>query len=181
MTVMNDAWIKDKCLTDKMIEPFVDHLVRDGVSYGLSSYGYDIRLGNEFKMFRGILDPKKKLQYNSYTVKEGETFHVPPNDMVLAVSKEHFRIPNDVIGICLGKSTYARCGLLVNVTPLEPEWEGYLTLELSNTTSLPMIIYPGEGIAQILFVKGIEPCSVSYKDRAGKYHNQDNEPVVPKT
>ena len=163
-------------LEHKMIEPFVDGQVRDGViSYGLSSYGYDIRVTDEFKIFTNvhsaIVDPKH-FNPDSFIDYKGDICVIPPNSFVLARTIEYFRIPRDVITVCLGKSTYARCGLIVNVTPFEPEWEGYVTLEISNTTPLPARVYAGEGIAQVLFMQADEVCEVSYADRKGKYMKQ---------
>jgi len=162
----------------KMIEPFVDGQIRDGViSYGLSSYGYDIRVTNEFKIFTNVhsavVDPKN-FNPQSFVDFKGDTCIIPPNSFVLTQTVEYFRIPRDVITICLGKSTYARCGLIVNVTPFEPEWEGYVTLEISNTTPLPARIYANEGIAQVLFFRADETCEVSYADRKGKYQHQQS-------
>ncbi len=175
MGVKNDAWIR-KAAQAGMIEPFIDGQVRDGViSYGLSSYGYDIRVSNQFKIFTNvhsaIVDPK---QFNpkSFVDFTGDVCIIPPNSFVLAQTVEYFRIPRDVITVCLGKSTYARCGLIVNVTPFEPEWEGYVTLEISNTTPLPAKVYANEGIAQVLFFHADEVCEISYADRKGKYQNQ---------
>ena len=175
MGVKNDAWIR-KAAQAGMIEPFIDGQVSDGViSYGLSSYGYDIRVSNQFKIFTNvhsaIVDPK---QFNpkSFVDFTGDVCIIPPNSFVLAQTVEYFRIPRDVITVCLGKSTYARCGLIVNVTPFEPEWEGFVTLEISNTTPLPAKVYANEGIAQVLFFHADEVCEVSYADRKGKYQHQ---------
>jgi len=159
-----------------MIEPFVDTQVRDGcVSYGLSSYGYDIRVADEFKIFTNvysaIVDPKHFDQRSMIDFK-GDVCIIPPNSFALARTVEYFRIPRSVLTICVGKSTYARCGIIVNVTPFEPEWEGYVTLEISNTTPLPAKIYANEGISQVLFFEGDEECEVSYADRKGKYQKQ---------
>jgi dCTP deaminase len=159
-----------------MIEPFVDAQVRQGViSYGLSSYGYDIRVANKFKIFTNIfsavVDPKN-FDPKSMVDFEGDICIIPPNSFVLAQTVEYFRIPRSVLTICLGKSTYARCGLIVNVTPFEPEWEGFVTLEISNTTPLPARIYANEGIAQVLFFEADEVCEISYADKKGKYQNQ---------
>ena len=159
-----------------MIEPFVDGQVRDGViSYGLSSYGYDIRVTDEFKIFTNVhsavVDPKN-FNPKSFIDYKGDVCVIPPNSFVLAQTIEYFRIPRDVLTVCLGKSTYARCGLIVNVTPFEPEWEGYVTLEISNTTPLPARVYAGEGIAQVLFFQSDEVCETSYADRKGKYQKQ---------
>ena len=161
-----------------MIEPFVDGQVRDGViSYGLSSYGYDVRIKDDFKIFTNVhsavVDPKN-FNPQSFVDFRGDICVIPPNSFVLAQTVEYFRIPRDVITICLGKSTYARCGLIVNVTPFEPEWEGYVTLEISNTTPLPARIYANEGIAQVLFFQANEICEVSYADRKGKYQHQQS-------
>jgi dCTP deaminase len=159
-----------------MIEPFVERQKREGViSYGLSSYGYDARVGREFKIFTNvdsaIVDPKA-FSDKSFVDRESDVCIVPPNSFALATTIEYFRVPRDVLVVCLGKSTYARCGIIVNVTPLEPEWEGHVTIEISNTTPLPARIYAGEGICQFLFFKGERPCEVSYADRAGKYMRQ---------
>jgi dCTP deaminase len=159
-----------------MIEPFEDAQVRQGtISYGLSSYGYDMRVASEFKIFtnvnNAIVDPKA-FDDRSFVPFEGDVCIVPPNSFALARSVEYFRIPRDVITLCVGKSTYARCGIITNVTPFEPEWEGYVTLEISNTTPLPARIYANEGIAQVLFFQGAEAPEVSYRDRKGKYQGQ---------
>lgn len=159
-----------------MIEPFVEGQVREGVvSYGLSSYGYDIRVADEYKVFTNvnsaIIDPKE-FDAGSFVDYSGEICIIPPNSFALARTVEYFRIPRNVLAVCVGKSTYARCGLIVNVTPLEPEWEGYLTLEISNTTPLPARVYSNEGIAQLLFFESDDPCETSYADRKGKYQNQ---------
>lgn len=178
MGVRSDTWIRRMALEQGMIEPFVDKQVREGViSYGLSSYGYDIRVTDEFKIFTNvhsaIVDPKH-FNPHSFVDYKGDICVIPPNSFVLARTVEYFRIPRDVITICLGKSTYARCGLIVNVTPFEPEWEGYVTLEISNTTPLPARIYANEGIAQVIFLQAVEVCEVSYADRQGKYQNQQD-------
>lgn len=159
-----------------MIEPFVDAQKRDGViSYGLSSYGYDARVGNNFKIFTNVdsavVDPKN-FAANSFVDRTADVCIIPPNSFALASTVEYFRIPRDVLVICVGKSTYARCGIIVNVTPLEPEWEGHVTLEFSNTTPLPARIYANEGACQFLFLQGNEPCETSYRDKAGKYQGQ---------
>ena len=159
-----------------MIEPFEDRQVRDGVvSYGLSSYGYDIRVADEFKVFTNInstvVDPKN-FDARSFVDVKADVCIIPPNSFALARTVEYFRIPRDVLTVCVGKSTYARCGLIVNVTPFEPEWEGHVTLEISNTTPLPAKIYAGEGLAQVLFFESDEPPAVSYADRGGKYQAQ---------
>lgn len=176
MSVKNDAWIRRMAQEHRMIEPFVDGQVREGViSYGLSSYGYDIRVTDEFKIFTNVhsavVDPKH-FDPKSFVDFKGDICVIPPNSFVLAQTVEYFRIPRDVITICLGKSTYARCGLIVNVTPFEPEWRGYVTLEISNTTPLPARVYANEGIAQVLFLESDEVCEVSYADRKGKYQGQ---------
>ena len=181
MSVLPDHWIRKMAKEKKMIEPFLDTQVRcveDGeqaVSFGLSSYGYDIRVANEFKIFtnvyNSIVDPKN-FNEDSFVNIEADTCIVPPNSFALARSVEYFRIPRDVLTICLGKSTYARCGIIVNVTPFEPEWEGYVTLEISNTTPLPAKVYANEGICQVIFLQSQEVCDVSYKDRQGKYDKQ---------
>ncbi len=165
-------------LEQQMITPFVDGQVREGViSYGLSSYGYDIRVSNEFKIFTNvhsaIVDPKH-FNPKSFIDFEGDICVIPPNSFVLAQTVEYFRIPRNVLTVCLGKSTYARCGLIVNVTPFEPEWEGYVTLEISNTTPLPARVYANEGIAQVLFFESDEVCEISYADRKGKYQKQQS-------
>lgn len=174
--ILSDKWIREKALNTGMIEPFVEAQRRDGViSYGLSSYGYDARVAPEFKIFTNInsaiVDPKK-FSEDMFVTKEGDECIIPPNGFALARTVEYFRIPEDVLVICLGKSTYARCGIIVNVTPLEPGWEGHVTLEFSNTTPLPAKIYANEGICQFLFFKGNERCETSYRDRKGKYMHQ---------
>lgn len=175
-----DNWIRKQAIESNMIEPFVDHLVRYSengdkiVSYGLSSYGYDLRVANEFKVFTNVfnslVDPKK---FNDDAFVDIQTNQcvIPPNSFALARSVEYFRIPENVIAFCIGKSTYARCGVIVNVTPFEPGWQGYVTIEISNTTPLPVIIHAEEGIAQVVFFAG-EKCDVSYADRKGKYMYQ---------
>jgi len=173
--VKSDRWIKDMAQKG-MIEPFNAKQVRKGViSYGVSSYGYDMTIGDEFKIFTNInntvVDPKK-FDEKSFVSFKGDVCIIPPNSFALASSVEYFRIPRDVLVICLGKSTYARCGIVVNVTPLEPEWEGHVTIEISNTTPLPAKIYANEGIAQLIFLQASEMCEVSYKDKAGKYQAQ---------
>jgi dCTP deaminase len=176
MPVMSDRWIRRMAQEQRMIEPFVEAQKRDGViSYGLSSYGYDARIANEFKMFTNIdsavVDPKN-FAPASFVDRQGEVCIIPPNSFALGRTIEYFRIPRDILVICLGKSTYARCGIIVNVTPLEPEWEGQVTIEISNTTPLPAKIYANEGICQFLFLQGNEPCEISYADKAGKYMRQ---------
>ncbi len=173
--VHNDRWIREMAKKG-MIEPFDEKQVRKGViSYGLSSYGYDMRINDEFKIFANInstiVDPKK-FDPKSLIDYKGDVCIIPPNSFVLATSAEYYRIPREVLVICLGKSTYARCGIVVNVTPLEPEWEGHVTIEISNTTPLPAKIYANEGIAQLIFLQSSEVCEVSYKDKAGKYQSQ---------
>jgi len=176
MTIKSDSWIRRMALERRMIEPFVERQVRDGViSYGLSSYGYDIRVADEFKVFTNInttvIDPKQ-FDPRSLVDVRTDVCIVPPNSFALARTVEYFRIPRNVLTICLGKSTYARCGIIVNVTPFEPEWEGTATLEISNTTPLPARIYANEGIAQVLFFESDEICEVSYADKKGKYQAQ---------
>ena len=182
MSIKADSWIRSMAHSYGMIEPFIDRQVRSThagadkiVSYGLSSYGYDIRVADEFKVFtnvfNSIVDPKD-FREDSFIKITGEVCVVPPNSFALARSVEYFRIPRNVLTVCLGKSTYARCGIIVNVTPFEPEWEGYVTLEISNTTPLPAKIYANEGIAQVLFFQADVECEVSYADRKGKYMKQ---------
>lgn len=175
MPVKSDNWIKKMALTKNMIRPFSDKQITKGISYGLSSYGYDIRVADEFKVFTNvnssIIDPKN-FSENSFIDIKSSSILIPPNSFALARTVEYFKIPREVITICLGKSTYARCGIIVNVTPFEPEWEGYATLEISNTTPLPARIYANEGIAQLIFLEADEICKVSYKDKKGKYQGQ---------
>jgi dCTP deaminase len=176
MAIKADRWIRTMALEHGMIEPFEDRQVRQGVvSYGLSSYGYDTRVADEFKVFTNVyntvVDPKN-FDPRSFVDIKADVCIVPPNSFALARTVEYFRIPRDVLTVCLGKSTYARCGIIVNVTPFEPEWEGHVTIEISNTTPLPAKIYAHEGIAQVLFFQSDEPCEVSYKDKAGKYQQQ---------
>jgi dCTP deaminase len=176
MSIKSDRWIRQMAREHGMIEPFVDDQVRSGVvSYGLSSYGYDIRVADEFKVFTNInstvIDPKN-FDPRSFVDIKSDVCIVPPNSFALARTVEYFRIPRDVLTICLGKSTYARCGIIVNVTPFEPEWEGFVTLEISNTTPLPAKIYANEGLAQVLFFQSDEPCERSYADKKGKYQKQ---------
>ncbi len=183
MGLKPDHWIRKMALEQRMIEPFADSQVRNGViSYGVSSYGYDIRVADEFKIFTNVysavvdpknFDPKSMVDY------QGEVCIIPPNSFALGRTVEYFRIPRSVLTICLGKSTYARCGIIVNVTPFEPEWEGYVTLEISNTTPLPAKIYANEGIAQVLFFEADEACTTSYADKKGKYQRQQAI-VLPK-
>jgi len=175
MSIKSDRWIKEMAQTG-MIEPFIESQVRtDVVSFGLSSYGYDIRVADEFKVFTNInttvIDPKS-FDPRSFVDLQADVCIVPPNSFALARTVEYFRIPRDVMTLCLGKSTYARCGIIVNVTPFEPEWEGTATLEISNTTPLPAKIYANEGIAQVLFFQSDEVCETSYRDKRGKYQAQ---------
>ncbi len=176
MAIKPDRWIRKMAIENGMIEPFADRQVRNGViSYGVSSYGYDVRIANEFRIFTNInttiVDPK---DFDSRSLVEytGDVCVIPPNSFALGRSVEYFRIPRNVMTICLGKSTYARCGIITNVTPLEPGWEGYVTLEISNTTPLPARIYANEGIAQVLFFESDEDCEISYADKKGKYQAQ---------
>ncbi len=179
MSIKSDRWIREQAEAG-MITPFSPQQVssvegRRVISYGVSSYGYDVRCAPEFKLFTNlnstVVDPKA-FDPNSFVDVEGDSCLIPPNSFALSRTVEYFRIPRDVLTICLGKSTYARCGIIVNVTPLEPEWEGHVTLEFSNTTPLPAKIYAGEGVAQVLFLQADETCESSYKDRAGKYQGQ---------
>jgi dCTP deaminase len=183
MSVKSDKWIRRMSLEHKMIEPFEDSQVRDGViSYGVSSYGYDMRVADEFRIFTNvnstIVDPKH-FDSKSFVEFRGPVCIVPPNSFALARSVEYFRIPRSVLTICVGKSTYARCGIIVNVTPFEPEWEGFVTLEISNTTPLPAKIYANEGLCQVVFFESDESCAVSYRDKKGKYQSQQGI-VLPK-
>lgn len=176
MSIKPDKWIIRMVKENNMIDPFVDGQVKDSaVSYGLSSYGYDIRISNEFKIFTNInstvVDPKH-FDESAFVDYKGDVAIIPPNSFALGRSVEYFRVPRNVMTICVGKSTYARCGIITNVTPFEPEWEGYVTLEISNTTPLPAKIYANEGIAQVLFFQSDEDCITSYADRKGKYHRQ---------
>jgi dCTP deaminase len=176
MSIMPDSWIREMATTSRMIEPFVEGQRSEGViSYGLSSYGYDARVSDEFKIFHNIdgavVDPKN-FSPKGFVDRKMPVCLIPPNSFALASTVEYFRIPRDVLVICLGKSTYARCGIIVNVTPLEPEWEGHVTLEFSNTTTLPARIYANEGAAQFIFLKAERVCEVSYADRKGKYMKQ---------
>jgi len=188
MTIKSDKWIRRMAREHGMIEPFEPNQVKRNdngpiISYGTSSYGYDIRCSDEFKLFTNInstiVDPKN-FDANSFVDVKGEVCIIPPNSFALARTVEYFRIPRNVLAICLGKSTYARCGIIVNVTPFEPEWEGYVTLEFSNTTPLPAKIYANEGIAQVIFFEADEECETSYKDRGGKYQGQTGV-TLPKT
>ena len=176
MPVMSDRWIRRMATEHGMIDPFVESQKRDGViSFGLSSYGYDARVADQFKVFTNvdsaIVDPK---DFNpaSFVDRQGKVCIIPPNSFVLGHTVEYFRVPRDILVVCLGKSTYARCGIIVNVTPLEPEWEGQVTIEISNTTPLPAKIHAHEGICQFLFLHGEAPCETSYADKAGKYMRQ---------
>jgi dCTP deaminase len=180
MTLKSDKWIRKMALEEGMIEPFVEGQVRiveneKIVSYGLSSYGYDLRVGPQFKVFtnvyNSIVDPKN-FHEDAFVDIEADTCIIPPNSFALAVSVEYFRIPRNILTLCIGKSTYARCGIIVNVTPFEPEWEGFVTIEISNTTPLPAKIYANEGIAQVLFLEANQVCETSYADRKGKYMKQ---------
>ncbi|HMB58851.1 MAG TPA: dCTP deaminase [Xanthomonadales bacterium] len=181
MSIKSDRWIRRMAVNEGMIEPFEPGQVRSTpagdklISFGTSSYGYDVRCANEFKIFTNInsavVDPKN-FDDNSFVDFSGDVCIIPPNSFALARTVEYFRIPRTVLTICLGKSTYARCGIIVNVTPLEPEWEGHVTLEFSNTTTLPAKIYANEGVAQFLFFESDETCEMSYADRAGKYQGQ---------
>jgi len=177
MGVKSDRWIRNKSLENRMIEPFEEKQIRSGISYGLSSYGYDFRIDKVFKIFEPgetrVLDPKDHHDGHFRTF-VGDVCEIPPNSYVLAQTIEYFRIPRDIITICFGKSTYARCGVHIHVTPFEPEWEGHATIALSNSTSLPAKIYAGEGIGQILFLGAEETCAVSYADKKGKYQAQQN-------
>ena len=176
MSIRPDHWIRRMCLEHRMIEPFEEKQVRSGaISYGISSYGYDLRIADEFKIFTNvnstIVDPKR-FDAQSFVDFTGDVCLVPPNSFALARTVEYFRIPRSVLTLCLGKSTYARCGIIVNVTPFEPEWEGTATLEISNTTPLPAKIYANEGIAQVIFFESDEVCQTSYADKKGKYQAQ---------
>lgn len=176
MAIKSDKWIREMSLKSDMISPFEDKQVSDSkISYGLSSYGYDIRVTDEYKIFtnvnNSIIDPKK-FDENSFVNFKGDVCIVPANSFALARSVEYFKIPRNVLTVCLGKSTYARCGIIVNVTPFEPEWEGHVTLEISNTTPLPAKIYSNEGLCQVLFFESDEECETSYKDKKGKYQKQ---------
>jgi len=183
MGLKSDSWIRKMAQEHKMIEPFADRQIRQGViSYGVSSYGYDIRVADEYKIFTNVfsavVDPKE-FDPRSMVDFKGDVCVIPPNSFALARTVEYMRNPRSVLTICLGKSTYARCGIIVNVTPFEPEWEGYVTLEISNTTPLPAKIYSNEGIAQVLFFEADEGCEISYADKKGKYQGQQNI-VLPK-
>ncbi len=188
MTIKSDKWIKEMAMHHNMIVPFQEDQVKTNngdkiVSYGTSSYGYDVRCADEFKVFTNInstmVDPKN-FDDKSFIDIKSDVCTIPPNSFALARTVEYFKIPRQVLTLCLGKSTYARCGIIVNVTPLEPEWEGHVTLEFSNTTSLPAKIYANEGVAQFIFLESDEVCQTSYKDRAGKYQGQKGV-TLPKT
>ena len=184
MSIRPDHWIRKMCKEHGMIEPYEEKQVRQGViSYGVSSYGYDIRVADEFKIFTNVMstvvDPKA-IDPSTMVDFKGDVCIVPPNSFALARTVEYFRIPRNVLTITMGKSTYARCGIITNVTPFEPEWEGYVTLEISNTTPLPAKIYAGEGCAQVLFFESDEICETSYRDRGGKYQGQTGV-TLPKT
>lgn len=176
MSIKSDRWIRKMVREQRMIEPFAQNQVRDGViSYGVSSYGYDMRVADEFRIFHNALLPvvdPKAFDARSFIEYQGDACIIPPNSFALARSIEYFRIPRNVLTICVGKSTYARCGIITNVTPFEPEWEGFVTLEISNTTPLPAKIYANEGIAQVLFFESDEQCEISYADKKGKYQGQ---------
>ncbi len=183
MSVMNDKWIRKMAKEHEMIKPFAESQVREGViSYGISSYGYDLRVADEYKIFTNvnstIVDPKN-FDARSFVEFHGPVCIVPPNSFALARSVEYFKIPRNILTVCVGKSTYARCGIIVNVTPLEPEWEGFVTLEISNTTPLPARVYSNEGLCQIVFFDSAEMCEISYKDKKGKYQAQQGI-VLPK-
>jgi len=176
MPIKSDRWIRQMAREQRMIEPFVETQQREGViSYGLSSYGYDMRVADEYKVFTNVnttvVDPKH-FDPRSFVEYKGEVLVIPPNSFALARSVEYFRIPRNVLTICMGKSTYARCGIIVNVTPFEPEWEGFVTLEISNTSPLPARVYSHEGICQVIFLEADELCETSYKDKKGKYQAQ---------
>jgi dCTP deaminase len=176
LSIKSDNWIRRQAMEHHMIEPFADRQVREGkISYGVSSYGYDLRVSDEFKVFTNInstvVDPKN-FDERSFVEIRSDVCIIPPNSFALARSVEYFRIPRNVLTVCVGKSTYARCGIIVNVTPFEPEWEGFVTLEISNTTPLPAKVYSNEGLCQILFFEADEECEISYKDKQGKYQAQ---------
>lgn len=176
MSIKSDTWIRRMATEHGMIEPFADRQVREGkISFGVSSYGYDLRVSDEFKIFTNInstvVDPKN-FDERSFVEVKGDVCIIPPNSFALAKSVEYFRIPRNILTVCVGKSTYARCGIIVNVTPFEPEWEGFVTLEISNTTPLPAKVYANEGLCQILFFESDEVCEISYKDKQGKYQSQ---------
>ena len=183
MSLKSDAWIRRMALEHEMIKPFAERLVRENcISYGLSSYGYDLRVSDEFRIFSpargGTMDPKQ-FDESSFETVHTACAVIPPNSLALARSVEYFKIPRDVLTLCVGKSTYARCGLVVNVTPFEPEWEGFVTMAISNTAPLPARIYANEGLCQVVFFQSDEACQISYKDRKGKYQAQTGI-VLPK-
>ena len=183
MAVMSDRWIRKMAQEQEMIKPFAENQVREGViSYGISSYGYDLRVADEFKIFTNanstIVDPKH-FDERSFVEFRGPVCLIPPNSFALARSVEYFKIPRNILTICVGKSTYARCGIIVNVTPLEPEWEGFVTLEISNTAPLPARVYANEGLCQLVFFNSDQVCEISYKDKKGKYQAQQGI-VLPK-
>jgi dCTP deaminase len=183
VSIKNDAWIRTAARDQNLISPFVDRQIRDGViSYGLSSYGYDVRLADEFKIFTdvfsAVVDPKA-FDPRSLVDHRGAVCVIPPHSFALGRTVEYFRIPRNILTLCLGKSTYARCGIIVNVTPFEPEWEGHATIEISNTSPLPARIYAGEGIAQVVFFEADAVCEVSYADKKGKYQAQ-TQTVLPR-
>lgn len=177
MAIKSDKWIREMSIKHKMIEPFIESNIGKGeaVSFGLSSFGYDLRVANEYKIFHNalnsVIDPKA-IDSNSFIDFKGDVCIIPPNSFALARSVEYFRIPDNVLAICVGKSTYARCGIITNVTPFEPGWEGYVTLEISNTTPLPAKIYSNEGLCQVIFLESDETCEISYRDKGGKYQHQ---------
>jgi len=176
VSIKSDRWIEKMSMSHDMINPFSPKQVKFGkISYGLSSYGYDLRVSDEYKIFtnlnNSLVDPKN-FDKNSFVDFKGQSCIIPPNSFALARSIEYFKIPRNILTICVGKSTYARCGIIVNVTPFEPEWEGHVTLEISNTTPLPAKIYSNEGLCQVLFFESDEDCKISYKDKNGKYQDQ---------
>jgi dCTP deaminase len=184
MPIKSDRWIKKMSLEQEMIVPFEEKQVRNNVvSFGLSSYGYDMRISNQFKIFQrasnAVLDPKNACSEN-FIEHIGNECIIPPNSFVLARTVERFKIPRNILTLCMGKSTYARCGVLINVTPFEPEWEGYPTLQISNISGAPVKIYANEGIAQVIFLESDEICSTSYRDKSGKYQDQKKEITMPR-
>jgi dCTP deaminase len=175
MSIKSDTWIKKMARTHEMIRPFASRQIRRGISYGLSSYGYDMRVADEFQVLTGlngqVLDPKRP-DKEAFTCVKAKSILIPPHGLALARTVEYFKIPRNILTICVGKSTYARCGLVVNVTPFEPEWEGFATMALSNTSPLPVRVYANEGIAQLIFLESDQVCAVSYADKRGKYQAQ---------
>ncbi|NMC44649.1 MAG: dCTP deaminase [candidate division Zixibacteria bacterium] len=175
MSIKSDRWIRNMARTAEMIRPFAPRQIRKGISYGLSSYGYDMRVADEFRILTGVdrqvLDPKHP-DPDAFTSVKAKSILIPPHGLALARTVEYFKIPRNILTICVGKSTYARCGLVVNVTPFEPEWEGFATMALSNTAPLPVRVYAGEGIAQLIFLESDEECEISYADKRGKYQAQ---------